>query len=84
MSIRANVTNGSWQNIGTGPAVVQLIAGEATGVEVMLVCQAGAPTGSDGIVLTPNFPSQAFTKAANIWAQVVQANLTAVVAVQPS
>jgi hypothetical protein len=87
MSLRTSVASGSWQNIGTGPAIVQLIAPDADGVEVMVVCAASSPTYStdptDGLVLSAGFSTVLLTLADSIWAQVVQAGLTAIVAVQP-
>ena len=87
MSIRASVTAGTWQNIGTGPAVVQLIAPGADGAEVMVVCAASTPDFStdptDGLVLSAGFPVVLLTLADPIWAQAVQDGLTATVAVQP-
>jgi hypothetical protein len=87
MSLRTTVASGSWQQIGTGPAIVQLISPEAGGAEVMVVCAASSPTYStdpiDGLVLNSDLSSVLLTLAASIWACVVQAGLTAVVAVQP-
>lgn len=84
MSIRTSVTNGSWTNIGTGPATVQVISPDASGVEVMIAAAASAPaTNSDGLVLSAVHSVQHFSLAQTIWAQVVQANVTAIVAVQP-
>jgi hypothetical protein len=82
MAQRVNVTNGTWQNIGTGPAIVQLISPSGNGVEVMVECEATAPTGSDGMVLNGQNPIIKFSLAQNIWAQAIQ-NGTAIVNVQP-
>lgn len=83
MSERVTVTNGTWQNIGTGPATVQLLSPDATGAEVMVVCATAQPTGSDGMVLSASYPQHDFQLAQAIWAQVIQTGLTALVAVQP-
>lgn len=84
MSIRASVSNGTWQQIGTGPATVQLIAPDSNGAEVMVACAASAPASApDGLVLYSEYPVHEFTLAQAIWAQVVQTGLTATVAVQP-
>lgn len=83
MSIRSSVPAGSWTQVATGPATVQLISGEATGVEVMVYAGASQPaTNFDGFVLNSAFPSHTFTQSTAIWAQAVQANLTALVAAQ--
>lgn len=78
MSIRSTVTAGTWQNIGTGPATVQLIS---TGTTVMLVCATSAPTGSDGLILVKQGDNHTFQLSDAIWAQAVSAS--AIVAVQP-
>lgn len=84
MSERTNVTSGAWTQIGTGPGTVQLISPDANGVEVMVVASAAQPaTNIDGLVLNSSFPVHNFNVAQPIWAQVVQAGLTAQVAVQP-
>lgn len=83
MSIRSNVTAGTWQNIGTGPATVQLISPDSNQAEVMVLCAASMPTGNDGLVLSSEFQSHYFIGAHTIWAQTVQSGLTALVAVQP-
>lgn len=84
MSIRTNLTgDGAWHQIGTGPATVELISPEANGVSVMVEAAAAIPTGIDGLVLSSAFPVHNFNSANPIWAQVVQAGLTALVAVQP-
>jgi hypothetical protein len=84
MSIRSNVTAGTWQNIGTGPAIVQVISPDATGVSVMVANQTSAPsTNNDGLLLGSALPSLLLTLAQPIWAQVVETGQTANVAVQP-
>lgn len=84
MSERTNLTgDGAWHQIGVGPATVQLISPESNGVSVMVEAAASIPTGVDGLVLGSNFPVHNFNSANPIWAQVVQAGLTALVAVQP-
>lgn len=84
MSIRSSVTNGTWQQIGTGPATVQLISPDSDNVEVMVACAASAPaTSSDGMVLSSAYAAHTFTLTEPIWAQAVQAGETALVAVQP-
>jgi hypothetical protein len=84
MSIRSNVTAGTWQNIGTGPALVQVISPDATGVSVMVANQTAQPsTNSDGLVLGAANPVLLLTLAQAIWAQVEQTGETAIVAVQP-
>jgi len=84
MSIRSTVTAGTWQQVGTGPATVQLISPDADEAEVMVACAASAPsTNSDGMVLYSQYPAHLFTLTEPIWAQTVQAGLTAEVAVQP-
>jgi len=81
MSQRVTVTQGTWQNIGTGPAIVQLISPDASGVEVMVECQSTQPTGNDGLVLNSNNPVQKFSLAQTIWANAI--NGTALLDVQP-
>lgn len=85
MSIRTNLTgDGAWHQIGTGPAIVQVISPDANGVSVMVAAETAQPaTNSDGLVLSSSYPVQAFTLAQAIWAQVVQSGKTAIVAVQP-
>jgi hypothetical protein len=84
MSIRTTLTGaGTWAQIGTGPATVQLIAPEANGAEVMVEAAAIEPTTVDGLVLSAAYPVHHFSLAQAIWAQVVQTGLTATVAVQP-
>jgi hypothetical protein len=85
MSIRTNLTgDGTWHQIGTGPAVVQVISPDANGVSVMVAVETAQPaTNNDGLVLNSSYPVQAFTLAQAIWAQVVQSGKTAIVAVQP-
>lgn len=83
MSIRSTLTGATWAQIGTGPATVQVISPEANGVEVMVVAQAGTPSGNDGLVLNAVHAVQHFSLAQPIWGLVVQAPLTALVAVQP-
>lgn len=84
MSIRTNLTgDGAWHQIGTGPATVEVISPDANGVSVMVEAAAAIPTGIDGLVLNAAFPVHNFNSTNPIWAQVVQAGLTAVVAVQP-
>lgn len=78
MSERSTVTAGTWQNIGTGPATVQLIS---TGTTVMLVCSATEPTGNDGLILVNQGDSHTFQLTDAIYAQAVSAS--AIVAVQP-
>ena len=84
MSIRSTVTAGTWAQIGTGPATVQVIAPSADGVEVMVAAQASQPsTNSDGLVLGSGYSVQHFSLPQPIWAQVVQTGETALVAAQP-
>jgi hypothetical protein len=84
MSIRTALTGaGTWSQIGTGPATVQLLVPDANGAEVMVEAAAAEPTGTDGMVLSAAYPVHHFSLVQAIWAQVVQAGLTAVVAVQP-
>jgi len=85
MSLRTTLTNaGSWTQIGTGPATVQVISPEANGVEVMVACEASAPaTNNDGMVLSITYPVQLFSPSQPIWAQVIQSGLSATLAVQP-
>ncbi len=81
MSERTTVPgDGAWHQIGTGPATVELLS---TQVEVMVECAAAAPTGLDGLVLGHTYSTHYFTLSDAIWAQVVQAGSSAVVAVQP-
>ncbi len=81
MSQRTTLTgDGAWHQIGTGPATMQLLS---VGVSVMVVCSATEPTGSDGLILVGQAAEHTFQLADAIWAQVVQANATAIVAVQP-
>lgn len=84
MTIRTSLTgNGTWTQIGTGPATVQVIS-PASGVTVMVVAETSAPaTNSDGLAMGPQLPVQHFSLAQAIWAQVEQTGLTALVAVQP-
>ena len=81
MAQRVSVTSGTWQNIGTGPAYVQLISPSGNQVEVMVECQTTTPTGNDGMVLNGNVPVIKFNLAQTIWAQGI--NGTALVNVQP-
>lgn len=83
MSIRTTVTQGTWQQIGTGPATVQVISPDSNGVSVMVEAAASIPTGIDGLVLNSVYPVHNFNSANPIWAQVVQTGLTALVACQP-
>jgi len=84
MSIRTTVNSGSWQQIGTGPATVQLISPDANGVTVMVYAGASAPaTNSDGLALNGEFAVHNFNSTQPIWAQVVQTGETALVACQP-
>lgn len=80
MSERSTVTGAAWTQIGTGPAVVQLIS---PGTPVMLVDATAQPTGNDGVVLTDAGDSLTFTRAQAIWALVVNPTASALVAVQP-
>lgn len=80
MSERSTVTGATWAQIGTGPAVVQLIS---TGTPIMVVDQTASPTGNDGEILTDAGESLTFTRAQAIWALVVNPTASAVVAVQP-
>ncbi|MGA7537415.1 MAG: hypothetical protein WBW93_01480 [Steroidobacteraceae bacterium] len=79
-SERYTLTGATWTNVGTGPATVQLLSDQ---VPVMLVCATSAPTGADGMVLVNQGDSHTFQLADAIWAQVVNAASSAVVAVQP-
>jgi hypothetical protein len=81
MSQRVTVTQGTWQNIGTGPAIVQLISPDASGVEVMVECQTATPTGNDGLVLNANNPIVKYSLSQTIWANAI--NGTALLDVQP-
>lgn len=80
MSERTTITGATWTQIGTGPATVQLISVDTP---VMLVCATAAPTGNDGIILVKQGDNHTFQLADAIWAQVVNAASSAVVAVQP-
>jgi hypothetical protein len=81
MAQRVTVTVGTWQNIGTGPAIVQLISPDAAGLEVMVECQTAQPTGIDGVVLSSENPTVKFSLAQAIWANAIQGS--AVLDVQP-
>jgi hypothetical protein len=82
-SIRTTVTSGSWTQIGTAPATVQLISPDSNQAEVMVYTGASQPsTNSDGFVLSSEFDAHTFAGTAAIWAQVVQAGETALVACQ--
>lgn len=81
MSIRTTLVNGTWTNIGTGPALVQVISPDATGATVEILCQTTQPTGDDGIVLNAELGSAKFNLAQTIWARGIAGNC--VVAVQP-
>ncbi len=84
MSIRTTVTAGSWTQIGTGPAIVQVISPDSNDAIVMVANQTSAPsTNSDGIAMGVQLPVEKFGVAQAIWAQVVQTGLTALVACQP-
>jgi hypothetical protein len=84
MSIRSTLTgNGTWTQIGTGPATVQVISPDANGVSVMVEAAASSPTGIDGLVLNSAYPVHNFNSTLAIWASVVQTGATAIVAVQP-
>lgn len=81
MSERTTLTgDGAWHNVGTGAATVQNLSDQ---VPVMLVCATAQPTGSDGIVLINQGDSHTFQLTQTIWAQVIRAGATAIVAVQP-
>ena len=81
MSERTTVPgDGAWHQIGTGPATVQLLSPD---VGVLVECATTAPTGIDGLVLGHTYSTHYFTLSEAIWAQVVQAGSSAVVAVQP-
>lgn len=84
-SLRTSINNaGSWTQIGTGPAIVQVISPEANNVSVMVACEASQPsTNSDGIVMGTHCPIYRFGAAQPIWAQVVQTGLTALMVAQP-
>jgi hypothetical protein len=83
MAQRATVT-ATWTQIGTGPAIVQLVSPDATGVEVMVECATSAPTGEDGMVLNASNPIVKFSLTDAIWAATVQGGTTtALVNVQP-
>ncbi|MDR5728330.1 MAG: hypothetical protein RB191_12955 [Terriglobia bacterium] len=82
MTIRTPLTgNGTWTQIGTGPATVQVISPNA--VTVMVEAAASSPTGVDGLALNSAYPVHHFTSALAIWASVLQTSATAIVAVQP-
>jgi len=49
----------------------------------MFVCASAEPTGSDGIVLLNQGDNHTFQLAQTIWAQVIRAGATALIAVQP-
>jgi hypothetical protein len=84
MTIRTSVTSGSWQQIGTGPATVQLISPDSNQATVMVYAGAAQPgTNSDGLAMNSEFHIYQCTEAQPIWAQVVQAGETALMAVQP-
>jgi hypothetical protein len=84
MSIRTTLTgDGNWHNIGTGPAIVELVSPSGSEAEVMVECAASTPTGVDGVVLNGNEPLIKFSLTNTIWAQVIQSGATAVLAVQP-
>lgn len=80
MSIRANVAVGAWVQVGTGPALVQLISPDANGAEIMVLCAASTPTGNttDGVVLSSEFPFFKFSLAQPIWANAIVAGQLAV------
>jgi len=84
-SLRTSITNtGSWTQIGTGPAIVQVISPEDNNVSVMVACEASQPsTNSDGIVMGTQCSLCRFGAAQPIWAQVVQTGLTAIMVSQP-
>jgi hypothetical protein len=83
MAQRVTVTSGTWQNIGTGPAIVQLIGPSGGEVEVMVECAASAPSGNtqDGMVLSGLNPIIKFSLTSTIWANAIQGS--AIVNVQP-
>lgn len=85
MSLRTTITGATWTQVGTGPATVQVLS---DGVSVMVACETAQPaTNSDGLVLIGGAAnlgaSHTFQGANAIWAQVVNAAATAIVAVQP-
>jgi hypothetical protein len=81
MSIRKSLTGTTWTNVGTSPATVQNLSDQ---VPVALVCNATAPTGTDGLVLINQGDSHSFQLASTtIWAAALNAGATAIVAVQP-
>lgn len=79
-SERTTITGATWTQVGTGPATAQLIS---VGTPVMLVCATASPTGADGIVLVNQGDAHTFQLTDAIWAQVVNASSSAIVAVQP-
>jgi hypothetical protein len=84
MSIRTAITGTGWTQIGTGPAIVQVLSPEANGVEVMVAAQTLAPaTNSDGLILNSSLSELPINEATPIWAQVVQPALTANMVCQP-
>jgi hypothetical protein len=84
MSLRTTLTGDStWHQIGTGPATVQVISPDANQVAVMVVCATAQPTGNDGMVLSSEYPVHLFSVSQAIWAQVVEAGQSALLAVQP-
>ena len=84
MSIRTTVTSGSWQNLGAGPATIQVISPDSNGATVMVYVGASPPgTNLDGLAMGCQLPVWSTDATGNIYAQVLQAGLTAVVAVQP-
>ena len=83
MAQRVTVSSGSWQNVGTGPAIVQLISPSAGG-QCMVECAASAPSGNtqDGCVLNGNVPVIKFSLTSTIWANAI-GGATVVLNVQP-
>jgi hypothetical protein len=81
MAQRATVTS-TWAQVGLGPALVQLISPDATGVEVLVLCQTATPSGTDGMVLNRNNPIIKFSLAQAIWAATLNSGQTALVDVQ--
>ena len=85
MSLQTTITGTGWTQIGTGPATVQVIT---DGVPVQVACEASAPgTNQDGLVLQGGVSSpnamHTFQATEPIWAQVVNAAASALVACQP-
>ena len=81
MSLRTTITGTGWTQIGTGPATAQLISVETP---VMVACEASAPTTNlDGLLLVKQGDNHYFQLTEPIWAQVVNAADSAIVAVQP-